>query len=383
VDLTYNEEQRLLAEAADRFVKERYGFEARRAVVQSEEGFSRAIWSAFADLGWLGLSIAEEHGGLSAGAVEAAILMEAFGSALVVEPYVSTVVIGAGLVGALASANQKAELLPPVVEGKSLLAFAHSEPKARFALEDVATKAKRAKNGWRISGRKEMVIGGPSADTLLVSARIAGKQQDRAGIGVFALPAKQRGIASTNFPTLDGGRASHIVLDNAEVGADALLGGSDGALPAIEATVDRAIAALAAEAVGAMQVLLDITIAYTKQRVQFGRPIADNQVLRHRMAAMAVRLEEARASALKAAILADAEPLPRALAASSTKAKVGRAGRFVAEQAVQLHGGMGVTEELSVGAYFKRLMAIEILFGSPDHHLARHAKLSRLAAEAA
>jgi alkylation response protein AidB-like acyl-CoA dehydrogenase len=380
VDLSYSDEQRLLAEAVDRFVKERYGFEARRAIVQSEEGFSRAVWSVFAELGWLGLPIAEDYGGLSAGAVETGILMEAFGRALVVEPYLSTVVIGAGLVGALASADQKAQLLPSVVEGKSLLAFAHSEPQARYALEDVATKAERAKDGWRITGRKEMVISGPSADMLLVSARIAGKRQDRTGIGVFAVPAKQPGLASTTFTTLDGGRASHIALDNVGVSADALLGGHDDALPAIEAVVDRAIAALAAEAVGAMQVLLDTTIAYTKARVQFGRPIADNQVLRHRMADMAIRLEEARGSALKATLMADADPSARALAASAAKAKVGRAGRYVAEQAVQLHGGMGVTEELNVGAYFKRLLAIEILFGSPEHHIARHAKLSRLAA---
>ncbi len=381
MDLSLSEEQRLLGEAAGRFIAGRYSFEARRAILQSPEGFSRDIWREFADLGWLGLSIPEEHGGLGASAVETGLVMEALGRALVVEPYLPTAVICARLIAELGSEEQKSELLPPIVEGKSLFAFAHAEPQARFALEDVATMATRTHEGWHISGRKDVVLGAPWADTLLVAARISGNQRERSGIGVFVVPAPSEGLTTTAYPTLDGGRAGNIELIEVAVPAEALLGDNADALPAIEKVVDYAIAAMASEATGCMQVLLDTTIAYTRQRIQFGKPLADNQVLRHRMASMAVRIEEARASALNAVLMADADPVTRARAASSAKVKVGRAARFVAEQAVQLHGGMGVTEELNVGAYFKRLMAIEIVFGSPEFHLRRHARLS--ASEAA
>ncbi len=377
MDLSLSDEQRLLGDAAGRFIAGRYAFEARRAIVHSTEGFSRDIWREFADLGWLGLSVPEEFGGLGTGAVEIGLVMEALGRALVVEPYLATAVISSQLIAELGSPGQKSELLPPIVEGKSLLAFAHAEPQARFALEDVATMAVRAGDDWRIEGRKDVVLGAPWADTLLVAARISGSQRDRSGIGVFVVPAKSAGVGATMYQTLDGARASNIVFNDVAVSADALLGGNKDALPAIEKVADNAIAAMASEAVGCMQVLLETTIAYTKQRVQFGKPLADNQVLRHRMAAMAVRIEEARASALNAILAVDADPVMRARAASSAKVKVGRAGRFVAEQAVQLHGGMGVTEELNVGAYFKRLMAIDVIFGSPEFHLQRHTRLSR------
>lgn len=377
MDLSLSEEQRLLGDAANRFAAGRYSFEARHAILQSTEGFSREIWREFADLGWLGLNIPEEFGGLGAGAVETGVVMEALGRALAVEPYLATAVVSASLIANLGSQQQKAGLLPSIGEGKSLLAFAHTEPQAGYALQDVSTVATRSGDGWRITGRKDVVLGGPWADTLLVSARIAGNRHDRSGIGVFIVPAKSAGVTATSFQTLDGARASNIAFDDVAVSADALLGGSEDALPAIEATVDRAIAAMASEALGCMQALLETTIAYTKTRIQFGKPLAANQVLQHRMAAMAVKIEEARASALNATLMLDADPLSRARAAAGAKVKVGRAGRFVGEQAVQLHGGMGVTEELNVGVYLKRLMAIEIIFGSPDFHLQRHVRLSQ------
>jgi alkylation response protein AidB-like acyl-CoA dehydrogenase len=377
MDLSLSEEQRLLGDAAGRFIAGRYSFEQRRAILQSREGFSRDIWREFADLGWLGLSVPEEFGGLGAGAVETGIVMEALGRALVVEPYLATAVISASLIGDLGTHSQKSDMLPAIAEGKSVLAFAQAEPQARFALDDVATKATRAGGGWRISGRKHLVPGAPWADTLLVTARMSGGQDDRFGIGVFVVPAKSAGLSVTDFQTLDGARASNIIFEDVSAIA---LGDDADALPAIEKATDIAIAAMASEAAGCMQVLLDTTIAYTRQRIQFGKPLADNQVLRHRMASMAVKLEEARASALNATLNVDADPLTRARAASSAKVKVGTAGRFVAEQAVQLHGGMGVTEELNVGAYFKRLMAIDVMFGSPEFHLQRHARLSRQAA---
>lgn len=374
MDLSLSEEQRLLGDAASRFVAGRYSFEARRAILQSREGFSRDIWREFADLGWLGLSVPEDFGGLGTGAVETGLVMEAFGRALVVEPYLSTAVIAASLIAELGSDQQKSEMLPVIAEGKAIYAFAQAEPQARFALDDVATKAVRAGGEWRLSGQKTHVLSAPWADALLVTARISGARGDRAGIGVFVVPAKASGLSATDFQTLDGARASNVAFDDVPA---RLLGTSEDALPAIEKAVDRTIAAMASEAIGCMQVLLDTTIAYTKQRIQFGKPLADNQVLRHRMASMAVKLEEARASALNAVLNVDAEPVARALAASGAKVKVGRAGRFIAEQAVQLHGGMGVTEELNVGVYFKRLMAIDVIFGSPEFHLQRHARLSR------
>lgn len=377
MDLSLSEEQRLLGEAAGRFIAGRYAFEARRAILQSREGFSREIWQEFADLGWLGLSVPEALGGLGAGAIETGIVMEAIGRALVVEPYWTTAVFGTRLVSELGSEQQQAEMLPDVVAGKSLISFAQAEAPTRFALEDVTTRAVKSGEGWRLSGSKTAVLGAPSADVLLVTARTAGDRLDRAGIGVFAVPGKSAGVTVTDYQTLDGARAGNVVFGDVALADSALLGGKTDALPAVEKVADAAIAALAAEAVGCMQVLLETTIAYTKQRIQFGKPLADNQVLRHRMAAMAVKIEEARASALSAALMTDADPLTRARAASSAKVKVGRAGRYVAEQAMQLHGGMGVTEELNVGAYFKRLMAIEIVLGSPDFHLKRHAQLSR------
>jgi alkylation response protein AidB-like acyl-CoA dehydrogenase len=377
MDLSLSEEQRLLSDAAGRFIAGRYSFEQRRAILQGGEGFSRDIWRELADLGWLGLSIPEEFGGLGTGAVETGIVMEALGRALVVEPYLATAVVSANLIGELGTDGQKSDMLPAIAEGQQVFAFAQAEPQARFALDDVATTAVRAGDGWRISGRKDLVLGAPWANTLLVTARVSGGQGDRTGIGVFVVPAKSAGLSATDFQTLDGARASNIVFKDVSATA---LGDTGDALPAIERATDIAIAAMASEATGCMQVLLDTTIAYTKQRIQFGKPLADNQVLRHRMAAMAVKLEEARASALNAILNVDADPLPRARAASSAKVKVGRAGRFVAEQAVQLHGGMGVTEELNVGAYFKRLMAIEVIFGSVEFHLQRHARLSRQAA---
>ena len=377
MDLSLSEEQRLLGDAAGRFIAGRYSFEQRRAILQSREGFSRDIWREFADLGWLGLSVPEEFGGLGAGPVETGLVMEALGRALVLEPYLATAVISVSLIGDLGTQSQKSDMLPAIAEGKSVLAFAQAEPQARFALDDVATTATRAGGGWRLTGRKDLVLGAPWADALLVTARMSGGQRDRTGIGVFVVPAKSAGLSVADFQTLDGARASNIIFKDVPGTA---LGDNADALPAIERATDIAIAAMASEAAGCMQVLLDTTIAYTKQRIQFGKPLADNQVLRHRMASMAVKLEEARASALNVILNIDADPLTRARAASSAKVKVGRAGRFIAEQAVQLHGGMGVTEELNVGAYFKRLMAIDVIFGSPEFHLQRHARLSRQAA---
>jgi alkylation response protein AidB-like acyl-CoA dehydrogenase len=284
-------------------------------------------------------------------------------------------VIGAALISECGSEAQKQALLPKVADGSLYLAFAHSERAARFDLADVATIAKQTPEGWRLDGRKTAVLDGNAAGQIIVSARIANGNGTASKLCLFLVPHATSGLTLRDFPRLGGGRACNIELKDVRLPADAVLGDGSDALPAIEAVVDRAMAALGAEAVGIMQTLLDQTLEYTKIRKQFGRPLSANQVIRHRLADMAMQCDEARSMALRAALMADAEPVARSRAASGAKAKIGKCARFVAEQSVQLHGAMGVTEELDIGSYFKRLLAFETLFGGSAHHYRRHAAL--------
>lgn len=375
MDLTLSDEQRLLRESADRFVGAAYTADHRRKSAAEPNGFSAASWKQFAELGWLALPIAEEHGGLGGGAIEIGILMEAFGRALASEPYLSTVVIGAGLIAACGNDTQKAALLPKVADGSLYLAFAHAERTARFDLAKVETSATKTRDGWRLSGHKITVLDGQAANQIIVSARLNGANGSSGKLCLFLVPAGAPGMALRDYPRLGGGRACSLDLRDVQLPADALLGDGSDALPAIEAVVDRAMAALGAEAVGIMQALLDATLEYTKVRKQFGRPLSANQVIRHRLADMAMQCDEARSMALRAALMDDAEPAVRSRAASGAKAKIGKCARFVAEQSVQLHGAMGVTEELDIGLYFKRLLAFDTLFGGSAHHYRRHAAL--------
>lgn len=375
MDLTLSDEQRLLRESAERFVGETYNAEHRRRLANDPLGFSAEIWKQFAELGWLALPIPESHGGLGGGAVEIGILMEAFGRGLVPEPYLSTVVIGAALVGECGSAAQKRTLLPAIADGSLYLAFAHSERAARFDLAEVAASARKTPEGWVLNGRKTAVLDGNAAGQIIVSARIGADHGSAGKICLFLMPANAPGLTKRDFPRLGGGRACNLELRDVRLAADALLGDGTDVLPAIEAVVDRAMAALGAEAVGIMQTLLDQTLEYTKIRKQFGQPLSANQVIRHRLADMAMNCDEARSMALRAALMADAEPVARSRAASGAKAKIGKCARFVAEQSVQLHGAMGVTEELDIGSYFKRLLAFDTLFGGSAYHYRRHAAL--------
>ena len=377
MDLTLSDEQRMLRESADRFVTETYNADHRRRQASDPRGFSTDIWKQFADLGWLALPIREDHGGLGGGAIEIGILMEAFGRGLVSEPYLSTVVIGASLIAECGSESQKQTLLPQIADGSLYLAFAHSERQARFDLADVATMAKKTPDGWRLDGHKTAVLDGNAAGQIIVSARIGDGK-----LCLFLVPQDAAGLTSRDFPRLGGGRACNLDLRDVRLPSDALLGDGNDALPSIESVVDRAMAALGAEAVGIMQTLLDQTLEYTKIRKQFGRPLSANQVIRHRLADMAMQCDEARSMALRAALMADAEPVARARAASGAKAKIGRCARFVAEQSVQLHGAMGVTEELDIGSYFKRLLAFDTLFGGSAHHYRRYAALGGRAVQA-
>jgi alkylation response protein AidB-like acyl-CoA dehydrogenase len=382
MDLTPSDEQRLLRESADRFVNETYTADHRRKVANDPLGFSADIWKQFADLGWLALPISEAHGGLGGGAVEIGILMEAFGRGLVSEPYLSTVVISASLITECGTEAQKQTLLPKIADGSLYLAFAHSERQARFDLADVRTMARKTADGWRLDGHKTAVLDGNAAGQLIVSARVDDGSDKSGRLCLFLVPQGSRGLASRDYPRLGGGRACNLELRDVQLPADALLGDGSDALPAIEAAIDRAMAALGAEAVGIMQTLLDQTLEYTKIRKQFGRALSANQVIRHRLADMAMQCDEARSMALRAALMADAEPVARSRAASGAKAKIGKCARFVAEQSVQLHGAMGVTEELDIGSYFKRLLAFDTLFGGSAHHYRRHAALGGRAVQA-
>ena len=382
MDLNLSDEQRLLRESADRFVSETYNADNRRRTANDPFGFNAAIWKQFAELGWLALPIPETHGGLGGGAVEIGILMEAFGRGLVAEPYLSTVVIGASLISECGTEAQKQALLPEIAGGSLYVAFAHSERQARFDLADVTTTAKKTPEGWRLEGQKIAVLDGNAAGQIIVSARIDDGSGKPGKLSLFLVPQGARGLALRDYPRLGGGRACNLDLSGVELAADARLGDGCDALPAIEAVVDRAMAALGAEAVGIMQTLLDHTLEYTKIRKQFGRPLSANQVIRHRLADMAMQCDEARSMALRAALMANAEPVARSRAASGAKAKIGKCARFVAEQSVQLHGAMGVTEELDIGSYFKRLLAFDTLFGGSAHHYRRHAALSGRAVQA-
>ena len=375
MDLALSDEQRLLRESAERFVSETYNADHRRRVANDPLGFSAKIWKQFAELGWLALPIAEAHGGLGGSAVEIGILMEAFGRGLVSEPYLSTVVIGSALVAQCGSEAQKQALLPAIADGSLYLAFAHAERAARFDLAKVATTATRTPEGWRLDGRKTTVLDGNTAGQIIVSARIAGDDGAAGRLCLFLVPANTPGLVRRDFPRLGGGRACNLDLANICLPAGALLGDGRDALPAVEAVIERAMAALGAEAVGIMQTLLEQTLEYTKIRKQFGRPLSANQVIRHRLADMAMQCDEARSMALRAALMADAEPVARSRAAAGAKAKIGKCARFVAEQSVQLHGAMGVTEELDIGSYFKRLLAFDTMFGGSAHHYRRHAAL--------
>jgi alkylation response protein AidB-like acyl-CoA dehydrogenase len=323
MDLTLSDEQRLLRESADRFVGETYDADHRRRQASEPNGFSADIWKQFADLGWLALPIDEAYGGLGGGAIETGILMEAFGRGLVSEPYLSTVVICAALISECGSEAQKQALLPAVADGSLILAFAHSERAARFDLAEVTATARKTPEGWRLNGQKTAVLDGNAAGQIIISARVAGDNGAPGKLCLFLVPSGAPGMTSRDFSRLGGGRACNLELRNVNLPADGLLGDGSDALPAIEAVVDRAMAALGAEAVGIMQTLLDTTLEYTKMRKQFGRPLSANQVIRHRLADMAMQCDEARSMALRAALMIDAEPVARGRAASGAKAKIG------------------------------------------------------------
>jgi alkylation response protein AidB-like acyl-CoA dehydrogenase len=360
VDLRYATEHVILRDSIEKFLGERYDYRFVQKVAASETGWNREIWGEFAKLGWLGLPFAPEDGGNGGGAVELAILMEAFGKHLVIEPYLATVVLGGGLIAALGSTAERQAMLPAVMEGECHLAFAHEE-------RDVPTQAQRTSGGYLLRGGKKVVLGGSSADTLLVSARLG---DDR--FGIFVLPRGTRGLTVRPYRMVDGSRAADVDLTDASVPSAALLGSNEDAGDAVETVIHRAIAALSADAVGAIGAMVKATVDYAKTRVQFGQAIANFQALQHRMVRIKIKEEEARAAALFATLSLDGPAAIRARAVSGAKAKIGRCARFVHQDAIQLHGAIGTTDELALGGYAKRLLAYELLFGSTREHLRRY-----------
>jgi alkylation response protein AidB-like acyl-CoA dehydrogenase len=379
MDFDLTQSQTLLNDAVRRFLADRYPIEERRRIAASIEGWSDSQWRSFADeLGVLGLASPEYSGGDTGCAVETMIVMDALGEALVIEPYLETMVIGAGFLKRSHGSAARA-LLTDIAAGRARMAFACGEPLSRYALHDVTTTAHRDGCSWRISGIKNVVAAAPIATHLIVSARTSGKSRDHEGISLFLLGADTAGLCMQPYRTLDDRRAADVRFDLVRLSDDALLLGEPGkALPVIEQVMDEAIAALCAEALGVMRRLLAYTIEYTRQRRQFGQPIAQFQALQHRVAEMYMALEHARSAVYLATLKLDRTPIERGLAVSAAKATIGKSGRFIGQNAIQLHGSMGMTQELAVGSYFKRLTVIENQFGTVDHHLARYAALKKM-----
>jgi pimeloyl-CoA dehydrogenase small subunit len=378
MDFDLTDEQRLLRESVDRLLADHYGFAQRRSYLAEPEGFSTALWSRYAGQGLLGLPFAEEHGGFGGSAIEIMLVMEAFGRVLALEPYLATVVLGSTALRLAGSERQKSAILPQVAEGNMTLAFAHGERQARYDLTDVLTTAKPTARGWIIVGAKSVVPHGDGADRLIVSARIAGERDDPDGIGLFLVDAKANGVARRAYPMRDGTRAAEISLSGVEVDRGDAVGEPGNALPVVERVVEAGIAATSAEAAGAMEAMHAMTLEYLKTRQQFGKPIGQNQVLQHRAAEMLIALEQGRSMAMLAAMMVDEpDPEERAHNIAMAKVGVGQASRFVAQNAIQLHGGIGMTEEYAVGHYFRRVMVIEHMFGDPAHHLSRLAEQVR------
>jgi pimeloyl-CoA dehydrogenase small subunit len=369
MDFDLNDDQRLLKDSVDRLIADRYAFEQRKKYMREPDGWNRELWAQYAELGLLGLPFPEAQGGFGGGPVETMIVMEAFGRGLILEPYMATVTLGGGLIRRAGSAAQQAALLPEIAAGKLKLAFAHVERNSRYNLADVAVTAKRNGAGWVLDGEKSVVLHGDCADKFLLTARTGGGQRERNGIGLFLVDAKAPGVTRRPYPTQDGTRAAEVAF--AGVRAEEVLGDPGGALPAVEQVADEAIAALCSEAVGVMTVLHETTVEYMKTRKQFGRAIGEFQVLQHRAVDMFVALEQARSMAMYATVMSDASDAgKRRHAMSAAKVQIGRSGKLIGQEAVQLHGGIAMTMEYKVGHYFKRMTMIDMLFGDTDFHLA-------------
>ena len=373
MDLSYTETQDMLRDTLARFLADNYDFETRKKMLERPEGRDPGIWRALsAELGLTGAAFAEEHGGLGGGAIENMIMMEELGKVIAIEPWLQTVVIGGGALKAVGGAHADA-LIPQIISGDAVFAFAYAEPQGRYDLANIATSAKGDANGHVLNGHKAVVYAAPWATHLLVTARTGGARAERAGVELFLVDAKAKGITRRDYPTVDGFRASEVYFENVAVPGDALL---PGGIDLIERLADEAAVALCAEASGVATKLLEGTVEYTKQRKQFGQPIGKFQALQHRMADMLVEAQQIASMTLMGTLRLGLPADERKAQVSLAKAKVARSIKFVGQSAVQTHGGIGITMELAIGHYFKRATMIESQFGSADHHLARYEALT-------
>jgi alkylation response protein AidB-like acyl-CoA dehydrogenase len=378
MNFEFSEEQQQLHDTVDRFLADQYTFEKFRAIVASAAGWDKVAWKGLADLGVLALNVPAEHGGLGFGPLETLSVMGTCGRSLLLEPFLSSAVIATAALRSFPKDLKAAELLTQMAAGDAISVLAHYEPDSRFESQWVATQARKSGDSYTLSGHKAVVMHAAAADTLLVSARTSGKSNDAEGVSLFRIPRDAKGLTLDPYPTIDGQRAAEVYLKGVQVPASGRLGAEGAALAPVEAALDIGLAALCGEAVGVMQALVDATVAYVQARRQFGVPIGQFQALQHRIADMLIHLEQARSMSYLAALRCTDDNLAeRRRALSAAKAVVGQSSRFVAQQAVQLHGGMGMTDELIVSHWFKRLTAAELMFGDSDTHLQRYAALTR------
>ncbi len=375
MNFSLSAEQQMLQDSISKFVSKDYDFDSRMKLVKSELGFSADHWKLFAELGWLMVPFSEADGGLGGSAADLMVVMEELGKGIVIEPFLATTVLAGGVIAKAGSDAQKETLLGGIMDGSLQLALAHSEPKSRYELANVATTAEKSSEGYTLNGHKAVVLNAGAADKIIVSARTSGQTNDASGISLFVVDAKSKGVAIHAYRTQDGGRGGEVLLENVQVSQDNLLGSEGEALPVIEAVIDRATLAICSEAVGAMEVIIQKTVEYTKTRVQFGVPIAKFQALQHRMADMFIEQQQAKSIVLMAAMKLDQGQDDSAKAIAAMKSLVGRASRKVGQEAIQIHGGIGVTDELDVGHYFKRMTVIELLFGNSDYQTQRFSEL--------
>jgi len=369
MDFRLNEIQTMLSDSVGKFIDNEYDFDTRQSYAGSDKGYSDDVWSTFAELGWTAVPFAEEDGGFGGGPVDVMVLMQSLAPGLVVEPYLANIILAGGVLGRLADDAQKEKWLQPIIGGELQASLAFNEPQARYDLASVMTTATRHGDSWELNGTKGFVLNGGTADLLIIPARTAGVPVDKDGITLFAIDAQAEGVSCNDYATVDGLRAAEVKLEKVRVGTDTVLGEVGQGYAALDATIDDATLAVCAEAVGIMQVLKDKTVEYSKNRKQFGVPIGSFQELQHRMVDMLMACEQAQSLLMWSVMTRATEGDDAKRAVNSIKYLVGTEGKKLGQDAVQIHGGMGVTWELDVAHYFKRLTAIGTLFGNADWHL--------------
>jgi alkylation response protein AidB-like acyl-CoA dehydrogenase len=373
MDLGLSDDQKLLKETVERLMQDNYDIDKRRAYIAENKGYSSDNWQQMAELGLLGLPFDEEFGGFGGSAVDVMVVMEALGNGLAVEPFLSTVVLCGGLIHDAGSAAQKSAHLVEIAAGKRTFALAHSEPQARYNLANVISQAGAQGDGFQLSGTKCVALNGDSADWFIISARSSGSARDQKGISLFLIPAATPGLEVTGYQTVDGLRAADIQFDNITVASDALIGNLGDGYAILERAIDKTIGALAAESVGIMDTINALTLEYSKNRNQFGKAIGTFQVVQHRLTDMLMETEQARSMAQIAAMALDVnDEAARARELAGVKARLGKAGRFVGQESIQLHAGMGMTDEMTIGHYFKRLTMIDRSYGDADYSMRRY-----------